>query len=440
MSRPQRANLVMAGSVTLGVLAVAVIVLVRATEDPQEAPAPLKITEAGATIEARSIETPIEVLADGVTIRNVEVATAGKTVITIGDEVRGTVIEDVVVRCRSSHARGIAPGHYTATRVKVYGCSSPFVSAGDRPAVIVDSSADDKDVLSAAQLPGETGSGTPRPTASPTASPSRRASSPPAPTRPGENGTSVSVPTSFPGPDTTGVPRGTHLTNSGDLTITIAGKVISGLNINGCVNVQASNVVIRKSKIHCTSGRYAIRTYDGATNLVVEDVEIDGGAQTSAAVCCNNYTLRRVNIHNVIDGPRLGNNTAIIDSWIHHLARVSGSHNDALQTTGASNITVRHNRLEPYNPDTKDPFNAALMIGSTTGPEVRNLVFEQNFANGGNYTIGIRTDLNASGIVFRANTFGTNYRYGVVAHHDHPGVTWESNNIFLGTGRPVVGG
>jgi hypothetical protein len=222
------------------------------------------------------------------------------------------------------------------------------------------------------------------------------------------------------------------------MTISTAGKVVSGLNVKGCINVTAANVVIRKSKIACTSGTYAVRTESGATNLLIEDVEIDGGGQTSATVCCDNYTIRRANIYNTIDGPRLGSNTTVVDSWIHSLTRASGSHNDVLQTTGAVNIVVRHNRLEAYNPATNDPFNAAIMLGSTTGPVVRNLVFEGNYCNGGNYTVGIRTDLNASGIVFRANAFGTNYRYGVVAHPDLAGITWESSNIYLGTGQPVV--
>jgi hypothetical protein len=99
---------------------------------------------------------------------------------------------------------------------------------------------------------------------------------------------------------------------------------------------------------------------------------------------------------------------------------------------------VRHNTIEAYNPNTKDPFNACLMIGSTTGPSVTNLVFEQNFCNGGNYSIGVRTDLTASGIVIRDNLYGHDYRYGVIARTTQSGISYEpSTNLFADTRKPV---
>lgn len=425
-----------------GVAALAATAIVVVALGETQAPPPLVITEAGAVVEGRTLSTPVVIRANGVTIRNVEISAAAETVISIDPDTRGAVIEDTVIRCRSTRANGIAPGYYSAVRVRTFGCAHPFVRDEENPAEIVDSSSDGEAWSSAqpsapAASAAAASSGPP----SPSATPSSSATPSTTRTTQAARQPTPSVPSSWPGPGTTGVPAGTQLKSSGSLSITTAGAVISGLNINGCVDVKASNVTIKRSKINCSSGLYAVRTYDNVRSLVVEDVEIDGGGQTSAAVCCGNYTLRRVNVHSTIDGPRLGSNTTIVDSWVHHLSRVSGSHNDALQTTGASNIVVRHNRLEPYNPSTGDPFNAALMIGSTTGPEVRNLSFEDNFCNGGNYTIGIRDDLNASGIVIRRNTFGTNYRYGVVARWNHPGISWEtSSNVFLSSGKPVATG
>lgn len=241
---------------------------------------------------------------------------------------------------------------------------------------------------------------------------------------------------SYPGPDNTGVPAGTVLQPSGSITVTTDGEVIDGLDIDGCVLVSADNVVIRRSRISC-GDRYSIRTRD-ASNLLVEDVEIDGRGANEAAVCCANYTLRRVDISNAIDGPRLADNTVVEDSWIHHLHRRANSHNDTLQTTGASNIIVRRNALEAYHPEIDDPMNACLMIGSTTGPIVANLVFEGNYCNGGAYSIGIRHDLNASNIQIRENTFGRDHAFGVVAV-PHPGVHWDvPSNIYLDDLRPVT--
>jgi hypothetical protein len=244
----------------------------------------------------------------------------------------------------------------------------------------------------------------------------------------------------WPGPETTGVPAGVALTSSGSLTIQENGAVISGLEINGCVDVQASDVTIRQSRIRCDRPHSAVRLHSGHTGLLLEDVEIDGSGITDMAICCGHYTLRRANIHNTVDGPRLGSGTVVEDSWIHHLARIPGSHNDALQTTGGVDIVVRRNRIEPYNPDTGDPFNAAIMIGSETAPEVRNLLFEDNYCNGGNYTIGVREDLNGSNIVFRGNTFGRDHRYGVIARPTQRGITWDdASNVYADTGEPVTG-
>lgn len=244
--------------------------------------------------------------------------------------------------------------------------------------------------------------------------------------------------TYWPDASNTGVPPGTALRPSGSLTLRTSGQVVSNLDITGCVTVDASNVRIIRTRIRCNNTSFAIRTLNTARNLVVEDVEIDGQGRVAASVCCANYTLRRVNIHNSVDGPRISGNTAILDSYIHNLARLPASHNDALQTTGGSGIVIQRNTLLPYNVATSDPANACLMVGSETAPSVQNMLMVDNYCNGGNWSIGIRTDLVAVQIVFRGNKFGRNYRYGVVARPRHPGVTWESSNVFFDNGALVV--
>jgi hypothetical protein len=247
----------------------------------------------------------------------------------------------------------------------------------------------------------------------------------------------LTVPTTFPSADTTGVPAGTSLRRTGSLTVSTNGQVLSGLDIRGCVTVSASDVIIRKSRITC-AGRFSIRTI-GAKNLVVEDVEIDGGGVNTAAVCCSDYTLRRVEIRNIIDGPRLGDRTTVENSWIHQLVRVDGSHNDTLQTTGGSGIVIRGNRLDAYNASTDDPFNACLMIGSTTSPIVADLSYERNYCNGGNYSIGIRQDLTARNVRLQANAYGRDHRYGVVVRQDQAGIIWDQpTNIYADTRLPVL--
>lgn len=264
--------------------------------------------------------------------------------------------------------------------------------------------------------------------------PTQEPDSPSAPGKPGPTG-----PSGFPGPDNTGVPAGTTLRDSGSITVTEAGTVISGLNINGCVNIRASDVTIQKSKISCArENGAAIQVDNGNKGILLVDVEVDGRGVTGSTICCGGYTIRRANLHNSLDGPRMGSNTVVEDSWIHHLSRVEGSHNDTIQTTGGSNITVRNNRLDVYNPTTNDLFNAAMMLGSESAP-LRNVLFENNYCNGGNYTINIRNDTDAANVVFRNNTFGKDYRYGIVSGASHPGVTWDrQSNVFADTNEPVL--
>lgn len=243
-----------------------------------------------------------------------------------------------------------------------------------------------------------------------------------------------------PGQHNTGVPPQISLRTSKSLTVTERGTVIDGLDIIGCVDIKADDVVIRRSRITCDRPTTAVRQWGDSRGLVVEDVEIDGSGIVSAAVGFSSYTLRRVNIHNVIDGPRMSNDTLIEQSWIHNLARRDGSHNDAIQTTGGRNLVIRGNSLEVYNAESGDFFNAAVMVGSTTAPEVRHMLVEGNYFDGGNYTINFRKDLAAAEIVFRANRFGRNMRYGPVAGGSHAGVAIDATNVWDDTGRPISDG
>ncbi len=227
----------------------------------------------------------------------------------------------------------------------------------------------------------------------------------------------------FPDETTTGVPPGTSLQPSGDLDIERSGTVIEGLDIDGCVDVRANDVTIRASRITCARPTTAVRLFDGYGGLTLEDVEIDGSGVVSTAVGFSHYKLLRANIHHVIDGPRVGTATVVQDSYVHDLVRTDGSHNDALQVTGGSNIVVRHNTLDAYDEASGDYFNAAIQVGSSKAP-VEDLLIEGNYLNGGNYTVNFRPDLAASGIVGRGNTFGPNHRYGPLARGDLPGVEW----------------
>lgn len=273
---------------------------------------------------------------------------------------------------------------------------------------------------------------TPSPTSSPTESPSRTPTAEPTaeppttePERP-ETG-------DFPNEDTTGVPPGTDLKPSGSITVTEDGAVLDALEIKGNVKIEADNVTIRRSRIVST-GLYAVELESGHKNLVIEDTEIDGAGRSKIAVLHGEYTLRRVNIHDFFDGVRIeGDNVLIEDSYIHHLYRLEGGHHDTIQMRQGTNVVIRNNNIQPYNPETDDPMNAAIQFGSLLGP-IDDVLVEGNFMNGGNYTINAGK-LEGGSVVFRDNRFGRDARYGIVS--SGPGLVWEKSNVFDDTGEPA---
>lgn len=243
------------------------------------------------------------------------------------------------------------------------------------------------------------------------------------------------VPPEFPDASTTGVPDGVVLRDVGSVTVSEDGAVIDALRVSGSVTVDADDVTIRRSLIR-NNGLYAIRVLSGHRGLLVEDVEIDGAARGSAAVCCSGYTLRRVNVHDVTEGPRLGSDSAIYDSFIHSLHRCTGCHIDALQSTGGIGIVVEGNNLQAYNAETGDFMNAAFQFGTTQGP-ISDAIVRGNLMNGGNFTVngggGGTSDATVS---FRDNRFGRDFRFGPIGNLG-PNVSFDLSNVFHDTGSPV---
>ena len=221
------------------------------------------------------------------------------------------------------------------------------------------------------------------------------------------------------------MPAGTALRPSGSLTITEHGAVIDGLDITGTVTVRADDVTIRNTRIRNTG---AIPVRNHGSNLVIEDTEIDGQGMGNPAVAYNKYTLRRVNIHDVAEGPRIaGGNVVIEDSYIHHLVQVGDNHTDAIQiVSGKENIVIRGNNIQAYNPATQRFGNAALQFGEEDGI-VRGCVVEGNLMNGGNLTVnGGGGGTTGAACSFADNEFQRDFRYGVKGNLG-PNTSWRNN-------------
>jgi hypothetical protein len=238
----------------------------------------------------------------------------------------------------------------------------------------------------------------------------------------------------YPDATSTGVPAGTVLKPSGPLRVTANGTVVEGFDVTGEITVEADHVTIRDVRIRGTGGPLVVLH---GTGLVVEDSELDGRGGGVPAIGFHDYTLRRVDIHDVAEGPRIsGDNVTIEDSYVHNLVQVGANHTDAVQVVGGSGIVVRGNTLRVDNPASGSLGNAAFQFGEEEAP-VRDCLVEGNFLDGGNYTVnGGGGGTHGSECTFRGNVVGPHSRYGPAAHLG-PGVVWESTNVDA-AGRPII--
>src|SRR5690606_37929803 len=164
----------------------------------------------------------------------------------------------------------------------------------------------------------------------------------PAPTTPPPVTVPHAPPSGFPDGTNTG-PSGT-LKASGSINTSRDGQVIENLDISGEVRVNHDNVTIRNCRITSAGGQ-AIYILNNA-GLVIEDCLLDGqGRNAEAAVAHHNYTMRRCEVRNFGEGPRINGNVTIEDCLIHQFASfiAQGAHQDGIQATSGSNVVIRRN-------------------------------------------------------------------------------------------------
>ena len=224
---------------------------------------------------------------------------------------------------------------------------------------------------------------------------------------------------------------GVTLRDSGSITVSQAGTVISALRVSGTITVTASNVTIRDTLVQGGGNGYPIRVANGVRNVLIEYVELDNLDSTGIGIFFNggSGTVRNADIHSAEDGIRVQADDVVIEnSYIHDLQRYSGGHHDSIQIREGNNVTIRGNSLLPYVASTGDPMNAAIQIGSLSGPPLQNLSVENNFMNGGNYTINTGSAGDVASARYVNNVFGPNSRYG--AHSTLRNSVWQNNTWY----------
>ena len=255
-----------------------------------------------------------------------------------------------------------------------------------------------------------------------------------------------------PAAGNTGVPDGTALTeHQGDITVTQDGTVLDALDIKGAVYVKANNVTIKRSIIRggpAGKGNQAlIASWWGNTNLTVSDSTLaaDFPSYWVDGLSGGNFTATRLDISRVVDTVKvIGGNASLTNSWLHDNSYFSPdpnhkdnqTHNDSVQVTGGSNITLTGNTME-------DAHNSAVMVGQ--GTVVSDLKITGNWMTDGGCTVNV-TQAGTGGPIQRMtierNRFGPGM-YGTTCPMRLPstspislsGNVWDANNTGA---KPVI--
>lgn len=221
-----------------------------------------------------------------------------------------------------------------------------------------------------------------------------------------------------PGPNNTGPSDPGALTTVGSMTVTEAGTVIENVHIQGTLSIKAPNVTVRNFIVDGGGNvPYGIRATDDHSGLLMEDGEILN--ITSSGLYGGDFTARRLNIHDSGgDAIKATKNVLVESCWIHHLGTNPGAHADGDQTRYGSNFVFRYNNIDmPYNVGPPYKSNAAFIVQTGAGP-VDNFLVEENWLNGGNYTVYF-TDKgvgygNPTNCRMINNLFGRDYQFGTL--------------------------
>ena len=215
----------------------------------------------------------------------------------------------------------------------------------------------------------------------------------------------------WPDATNTGLPPGVTLTPSGDLVITKAGTVISGLNIQGTVTIEAANVTLENCTV--TSAAFmVVNIAAGVTGAVVQNCEINGVGSGNAGSCGINGqgTFIGNNIYNVENGINVTGSSVIENNYIHGLQASGSPHYDGIQIDGGvSNITISHNTVVNDNGSV-----SAIMIDNYWGA-VSNISVDNNLLVGGGFTVYDDGHFNSNpitGVSFTNNHMGSG-GYGI---------------------------
>lgn len=213
---------------------------------------------------------------------------------------------------------------------------------------------------------------------------------------------------------------------SKSIIVTNAGSIIEKKNVTGNITVKANNVTIRDNYIR-SSQINPITVDAGVTGTLIEYNDVDGlntirprGRQAGINTQDTNkgVIIKNNKVRGNHDAIKVVGNTRVEYNYIYNNQRGSSQvHVDGIQTPGksTSNSTFYRNWID--TPVAKGS-NSSIISEVLSGP-VSNVRIEENYLNGGNYTLYVFTDRTAGAygcpknISILNNKFGRDYRYGL---------------------------
>lgn len=200
---------------------------------------------------------------------------------------------------------------------------------------------------------------------------------------------------------------------------------ISTLNIAGGIRIYQDNVTVKNVRI--TYGGYYPVDY-GVSGLVMENVEIVGTSDiATCGIGFSDYTARRVSVTGCADGFKATSNVLIEDCYVTGLWVTQDSHNDGVQTTGGSNVTVRHSTFDLRG------ISAEIMQLGTEWDANSDWLVENNLLAGGGWVFNGGP---VSNMTIRNNRFAGTRAYGI---NEVDGATF-SGNYYDSDGLPATPG
>jgi hypothetical protein len=243
-------------------------------------------------------------------------------------------------------------------------------------------------------------------------------------------------------------PTGPLTVIDGDVEITVDGTILRDVDVRGQIRVKASDVQILNFKAESIKF-FHLPKDGGHTNLLIEDGEVTSPAR-GTGITGGDMIVRRTEVHHMgSDAFNVQSNTLLEGNYVHHLGMSPTSHADGVSSSSldglpVTGIVIRGNNIDMGSSTSRGldgarpqyagfRSNGAIFVGLVSG-----MVVENNWLNGGNYTVN--SGLDGSSFVYRNNRFGREFNWGTRRSHGSQEFTAANwiENVWDDSGKPTT--